>query len=234
MTVKRRNKAFTAKGLLCLAFLFVFAGAVRYTWAADNFLPTWHTGDRWLVKAVYPMPFKEGQWSAPVLWEYRITGCREGCYILDITDTKGFLKLSGRIFYRQDDLSLVRAEITRFRHGKPAVRILTYAGGTPIQTEHTLTPCDMPVFPLHLPSFTDYFVTRRIDQELKTRETVRQKASLVRRTEELPGWLEDRNLIEVKCLSEDGTLIFLQYWDENSPWPVYGENKNMKYWLVKE
>lgn len=241
MTVKRRNGIFTPGGikiLLCsFAFLLLLpAGALRHAGAADNFLPAWHTGDTWLVKAVYPLPLKEGEWSAPVLWEYRVAGCRDGCYILDINDMKGLLKLSARLFYRQDNHSLARAEITRTRHGKPVVRVLTYDRGAPIRTEHTLTPCDTPVFPLLLPSSTDYVVTRRIDEELKIRETVRQEVRRVRGIEEqeLPDLPGERDLIEVRCLSKDGTLIFVQYWDENLPWPVYGRNRNMKYRLVEE
>ena len=235
MTAKRRNAIFTAKGLLWLAFFLLFlAGALRHAWAADNFLPAWQVGATWVVEAVYPLPLKDGEWSDPVLWEYRISGCREGCYILDINDMKGLLKLSARLFYRQDDLSLARAEITRTRRGKPAVRVLTRDRGVPVRTEHTLTPFDMPVLPLLLPSSIDYLVTRHIDRELKIKETVRQEARRVRGIEGLPDLPGERDLIEVRCLSKDGTLIFLQYWDENSPWPVYGRNRNMKYRLVEE
>jgi hypothetical protein len=223
--------------ILWPAVLLIVASAPWAT-GADTFLPVWQVGDRWLVKAVYPSHLNEDEWSAPVYWEYRIAGREEhgseSYYVLEIKDQNDSLKLSTRLMYRTEDISLARAEITKTRRGKEVIKVLTYKRGIPVRTEHTLTPCDTPVFPLCLPSSTDYSLTKRIDEELKVRETFRQEVRRAREVEELPDWPEDRDLIEVKCHSKDGTLIFVQYWDENLPWPVYGRNGNMKYWLVKE
>lgn len=219
-----------------LAVLFIVACAPWAT-GADTFLPVWQVGERWLVKAVYPSHLNEDKWSAPVYWEYEIVGREkhgsESCYVLEINDQKGGLKLRARLMYRLKDLSLARAEITRTRRGKQIIKVLTYERGAPVETKQSLTPFDTPVFPLHHPSSTDFSVTKNVSQGLKVANTLRQEVRQVCGAQELPGWPEDRDLTEVRCSAIDGTLIFIQYWDKNLPWPVYGQNRNMKYWLVE-
>ena len=219
-----------------LAVLFIVACAPWAT-GADTFFPVWQVGERWLVKAVYPSHLNKDEWSSPVYWEYEIVGREEhgseSCYVLEIKDQKGGLKLSTRLMYRPEDFSLAKAEITKTRRGKQVVKVLTYERDTPILTEQTLTPYDKPVFPLHLPSSTDFSVTREVSPGLKVAETIRQEVRPVYGAAELPDWPDDRKLIEVKCTADDGTIIFIQYWDKNLPWPVYGQNRNMKYWLVE-
>ena len=230
-------RKYSILSLVVPALFFISVFLVKAA-GADSFCPVWQVGDHWTVRAVYPSHLNEDEWSAPVYWEYWIAGREEhgseSYYVLEIKDQNGSLKLSTRLMYRPEDISLARAEITKTRRGKEVIKVLTYKRGIPVRTEHTLTPCDTPVFPLCLPSSTDYSLTRRIDEELKVRETFRQEVCRAREVNELPDWPEDRDLIEVKCRSKDGTLIFVQYWDENLPWPLYGRNGNMKYWLVKE
>lgn len=220
--------------LLALLLFFVLIFPVRGV-AEDGVTPVWKEGDTWFVQVVYPVQ-RGGGWSSPVLWEYRVSGVPgpdSNRYVLEVKGLRSTPKLEVRLTYR-NDFSLAGVEIIRTLRGRNIVTALEYESGAPIQTEHTLTPCDTPVFPLCLPSSTDYSLIRRIDEELKIRETVRQEVCRVRGVEELSGWPEDRDLIEVKCHSKDGTLVFVQYWDENLPWPVYGRNGNMKYWLVRE
>lgn len=204
---------------------------------ANTLSPVWHVGDRWLVRAVYHSHLHKNEWSAPVYWEYKIVGLEEhgpeGLYTLEIKDHKGGPKLTTRLMYRQGDLSLARAEIIKTRRGKQIVKILTYERGVPVRTEQTLTPFDTPVFPLHSPSSSDFSVRRSVGQGLKALETVRQEVRQAYGAEELPGWPRDKDLTEVRCTADDGTPIFVQYWDNNLPWPVYGQNRNMKYWLVE-
>lgn len=216
--------------LLIVAYVPMAAGA-------DTFLPVWQVGDRWLVKAVYHSPLNKDEWSAPVYWEYEIVGREEhgleSCYVLEIKDQKGGLKLTTRLMYRLKDLSLARAEITKTRRGKQIVKVLTYERGAPVETKQSLTPFDTPVFPLYHLSSTDFSVTKNISQGLKVTNTLRQEVRQVCGAQELPDWPQDRDLTEVRCSATDGTLIFIQYWDKNLPWPVYGQNRNMKYWLVE-
>lgn len=223
--------------IICIFFLFVFAFATPVA-SADTFLPLWHVGDKWLVKAVYHSPLNKEEWSAPVYWEYKVVAREEhgpeSYYILEIKDQKGGLRLTTRLVYRLEDFSLARAEITKTRRGKQIVKVLTYERGAPVETEQSLTPFDTPVFPIHSPSSADFSVIKHVGNGLKATETVRQDVRKVSGTEELPGWPEDRELTEVKCSASDGTIIFVQYWDKKLPWPVYCQNRNMKYWLVQE
>lgn len=218
--------------------VFLFLAWAPWVSGAGPFLPVWQVGDRWIVKAVYHSHMNKDEWSQPVYWEYKIVS-REGhgpgtYYTLEIKDLKAGLKLTTRLMYRPEDLSLARAEIIKTRRGKQIVKILTHEGGAPVATEQTLTPYDTPVFPLHSPFSTDFSVTKSVSQGLKATETVRQEVRQVRGIKEIPGWPEDQDLTEVKCTASDGTLIFVQYWDKNFPWPVFGQNRDMKYWLVKK
>ena len=226
--------------MLAWAVVIVLLAVSTAAGSEGVFSPVWRVGDFWQVRVVYPSPSPaaDGEWSAPVYWNYRVSGREmegtEERYIVDVSEQVGRVGLKARLFYRCADGSLAGVDMEKMSRGKIIGTTLVYEKGVPAVSERTLTPCDTPVFPLHLPSSTDYVVTRRIDQELKIRETVRQEVRRVRGIEGLPDRLEDRDLIEVRCLSEDGTLIFVQYWDENSPWPVYGRNRNMRYWLVEE
>ena len=219
--------------LLALLLFFILIFPVRCA-AEDGVNPVWKEGDTWSVQVVYPV--QGGGWSSPVLWEYSVSGVpgpNSNRYMLEVKGLRSAPRLEVRLTYR-NNFSLAGVEIIRTLRGRNIVTALEYESGAPIQTEHTLTPCDTPVFPLCLPSSTDYYLIRRIDEELKIRKTVIQEVCQAREVEELPDWPEDRDLIEVKCHSEDGSLSFVQYWDENLPWPVYGWNGNMKYWLVRE
>ncbi|MEA2015072.1 MAG: hypothetical protein U9N38_07220 [Thermodesulfobacteriota bacterium] len=222
-------------GAMWLALLFVIVCSVQEA-GADPFCPTWQTRDKWLVKAVYRSHLDKDKWSEPVFWEYKIVGLEgdssEGHYILEIRDRENHLKLNTRLVYRAEDLSLIRAEITKTRRGKEFVRVLTYEGGTPVITEQTLTPFDTPVFPLTCPSFINFEVIKQVGT-LKEVRTIRQEVRQVSWAEELPDQPPGTDLIEVRCMGKDG-LIFVQYWDRTVPWPLYGQNINMKYWLVKE
>jgi hypothetical protein len=220
--------------LLVLGLLFVLAFPSRG--AAEGVTPVWKKGDSWMVRAVYRSHPAENIWSEPVFWEYKIVGLEgdgtDGTYILEIRERESRLELTSRLAYRAEDLSLARAEITRTRRGEESVTVLTFTDGAPVVTRQTLTPYDTPVFPLTCPSSTDFTVTKQIGR-LTAIRTVRQDVRQVTGTVELPDQLPGGDLIEVRCTGKDGPL-FTQFWDTALPWPVYGENQNMKYWLVKE
>jgi len=202
---------------------------------ADNFRPTWKIGDRWLVKAVYLSHMDKEKWSGPVFWEYEVIGLEgEGqkrCYILEIRDRDGRLNMNTRLEYRDEDLSIARAVMTKMRGGEEIVTSITFKGGAPVITEQTLTPYDSPVFPIEYPSFTEFSVIRMIDG-LEAVEVIQQDVREVSSMDEIQVQQSGNGLIEIKCSGKDG-LVFVQYWDMKFPWPVYGVNNNMKYWLVK-
>ncbi len=211
--------------------------------------PAWQKGDRWLVKAVYPSPLKKNEWSAPVYWEYNVADDEKNYYTVEVRKYSGGLNLSARLTYAKDfdnsknvqRLSLIKAEITKPRRGKEIVSILTYQKGIPVQTEQTLIPFDTPVFPLLSPFSEDFMTKKHVSQGLKVMDILRQEVRQVSGTEDIPDWPPEKNLTQVKLIpaSDQGydtteTPIFVQYWHENLPWPVFGRNRNMKYWLVEK
>ncbi|MDD5724327.1 MAG: hypothetical protein PHY29_11415 [Syntrophales bacterium] len=222
--------------LLMLPLICCMSASLGEAAVANSFSPVWRVGDHWTVKAVYRSYPDQGKWSEPVFWRYDIVErAQEGgmeYLIMEVRDREDRLKVSSRLVYRAEDLSLVRVEASKTRRGKEFVTVLACGGAAPVATEQTLTPYDTPVFPLICPSSLDFSVTKHVDQ-LKAVRTVRQEVRQVSGVEEMPGLSPGGDLIEVICTGKD-ELVFTQYWDTALPWPVYGENGNMKYWLVRE
>ncbi|MDM8524625.1 hypothetical protein QUF80_14750 [Desulfococcaceae bacterium HSG8] len=206
---------------------------------AEMISPNWQTGDEWVVKAVYHSPVKKNEWSAPVYWKYAVTNrgtnAAGGFYVVEVSGSDRALQLSARMVYGED-FSLLRAELKNIRRGKEIARTMKYGKGKPARTEQTLIPYDNPVFPLRASSSADFSVTRRISDDLKVKDTIRQEIQTANSVTELPDWPENKVLTQVRCslVKKDVKPIFVQYWYKNLPWPVFGQNENMKYWLVIE
>ncbi|WP_207680963.1 hypothetical protein [Desulfonema magnum] len=232
--------------IILWASIFIVFSCVSQAAASDVICPAWKIGDKWLVKSVYQSPLKKDSWSAPVYWEYRVTGCEksgsEDCYIISVKDHDGSLNLTAKLTYRLERGEksfavpvLVKSEIKKKRRGKPITKTLTYDKKIPIRTEQTLIPFDMPVFPLRFPSSDDFTVIKHVSQTLRTSEMLRQEVRKVQGgIKELPEWSGKRELTEVKCISNNNALIFVQYWCEDFLWPLFGRNGNMQYWLVEK
>ncbi len=229
--------------ILCTVVFVMVPQIVR----ADMIYPVWQVGDKWMVKAVYPSSMKKDEWSAPVYWEYNVvTTCEENgsknCYAVEVRDHSGSLKLTARLTYIKDspNLFLSHAEITKTRRGKEIVRVLTYPKGIPVRTEQTLIPYDTPVFPLRSPSSADFTTIKHVSQGLRATDILRQEVRQVGRAEDIPDWPAEKELTEVRLflgtdrVANDETPVFVQYWHGNLPWPVFGRNRNMKYWLVEK
>lgn len=227
-------------GILCLGLsLVLFLPAISLS--NDFFYPTWQVGESWNVKAVYPHPVEKDQWSMPVLWTYRVEGLERGlsgdCLIIAVyraEEEKEEPTL--RLIYRSGDRRLMRAETTKILRGRKTLKILSYDGEYPVEAQQSPAPFDSPAFPLRIPSSLAFSVTKEMSGGLKKTETIRQEVQRVSGLEELKGLPEayhPKNLIEVRCEDVDGKVLFSQYWDETLPWPVYGQNSSMKYWLVK-
>ncbi len=161
----------------------------------------------------------------------------ESCYVLDVKAEHSALKLTAQLIYvrnvigKHQTFFMEKTVLSKMRRGKEVSRTLTYGNGFPVSTEQTLIPFDTPVFPLIPPSSNSFSAVKHISRSLKVAETVRQEVRLAGKVPELPDWPADKPLIEVRCTRKDGTLLFVQYWSEDFPWPVFGQNGNMKYWL---
>jgi hypothetical protein len=241
--------AFAGMTVVLLMLLWIILPATQAAGADMMICPDWKTGDKWTVKAVY-RSFKTADWSDPVYWEYTVTDCKaDDCYLIEVKNQNEKPNLTARFTYRKSPpaplcergeecnaFGLDKAEISKMRRGKEISNVLTYKKGVPIQTEQTLIPFDMPVFPLRFPFSADYSLSKPVTGELNATEIIRQECRQVQKAEELTDWTQDQPLTEVKCSKVTGKetkLIFVQYWHKDYPWPLFGQNQNMKYWLVK-
>ncbi len=225
----------------CLCVFFALFSAAA-SWSDDLFFPLWKAGDTWLVEAVYPVPFETDQWSEPVLWEYQVDdqgNTTSGDNVVLMVQRKDEMAAGPalRLVYSSRNHQLLKAEITKNRRGKKILKVLNYEGKYPVKTQQSPIPFDIPVFPIRIPSSLEFSFTKNISEGLKKTEVLRQK---VRRVSGLPelkdvsGGSDLKELIEVRCEDIHGKELFLQYWDKTLPWPVYGRNLNMKYWLIKK
>ncbi len=207
-------------------------------------IPGWQAGDQWQVKAVYHSSLKKGEWSSPIVWEYRVISCDKTTSsgsrcVLDVKAERSALKLTAQLTYvrnvigRHQTFFMEKAVLSKMRRGRKMSRTLTCGNEFPVCTEQTLIPFDTPVFPLIPPSSNSFSAVKHISRSLKVAETIRQDVRRISKVPELPDWPADKPLIEVRCTRKDGTLLFVQYWSEDFLWPVFGRNGNMKYWLER-
>lgn len=188
--------------------------------AADGSAPRWAAGDVWSVLVSYPAA-GDG-WSDPVRWVYRVAATPEtghDGYILAVTGPE----MKARLVYR-GDFSLAEVEIVRAIRERRIVTDLAYEAGAPVLTERSPVPFDTPLFPLLSGAAGEYRVRHAIGDGLFVTVTVRQTVASI------PG---DEELLAVTCAWGD-TEGFVQHWGQGRPWPLYGENRNMRYWLVEE
>ena len=221
-TCERRclNPAWHSLALLLLLVLIFPARSV----AGDGIRPVWKEGDVWSVRVVYPV--QGGGWSVPALWEYRVAGVPgsdSGGYLLEVRGLNRAPEVEARLTYR-GDCTLPGVEIIRALRGRNLVTVLEYEAGAPVLTRRSLVPFDTPLFPLLASSSGEYNVKRKMLDGLSFVLSVTQGVA--------PD-PEDEDVIEVTCVLDNGEQ-FVQRWRENMPWPLYGENRNMKYWLVEK
>lgn len=212
-----------ARHLLALLILLVLIFPARSV-AGDGVHPVWMEGDAWSVRVVYPV--QGGGWSGPVLWGYRVAGVPgpdSSGYVLEVKALSRAPKVKARLTYR-NDFSLAGVEIIRTLREREVITVLEYEAGAPVLTRRSPVPFDTPLFPLLAPSSGEYHVKRKMGDGLSFALSVTQSV--------VPD-PEDEDVVEVTCTLSNGEQ-FLQRWRENRPWPIYGKNRNMRYWLVEK
>jgi len=224
-------------GLICFVCVIILAVTAEAADTGQSFRPQWHTGLVWRVQAVYASPGSQNTWSQPVSWEYRIAESENlpsGQSVINVAARcLDEIAVSARFTYRKNDMTLESAEISKSVRGRKKINSLTFEGGVPVVTRQSPIPFDAPVFPVYPGLKLDYKVVSRIDDFLKKQIIIEQAVTVEPGgVFPLPEWTAGKQLFKVECFSrEDGERIFVQYWDADLPWPVYGENKNMKYWI---
>lgn len=227
-------------GLICSVFIIVLSVTVSAADNASSFQPQWHAADAdlvWQVQVVYASPGNQNTWSSPVLWEYRISKSEnsgaEDRFIHINARCLDMMAAHARFVYRKNDVTLVSAEISNIVRGDEKIKTLTFDGGVPIASRQSPIPFDMPVFPVFPGVTGDFKVVSLIDGFLKKESVIEQAVTVVSGgAPPFPEWTAGKQLFKIECRDKnDGKRLFVQYWDADYPWPVYGENKNMKYWM---
>jgi hypothetical protein len=224
-------------GLLISAILFGNWDSVF----AESLSPAWQIGDTWTLKVRYSKldtsGEADGDWSPPVHWEYRVsdTVVREGFsyWRVRVQEKGNTLGFSADLFFRTTDRSLWRAQLTSTRGGEPFRRDLFFNRNVPVATEQAPIPFDTPVFPLNVGQDTIHSLRRSIGEDMIQVQTVRQVVTDVA-NDSVPQDIASigEAQVRVQCTDEDGNIIFLQYWKPGAHWASYGENSDMRYWLV--
>ena len=182
------------------------------------------------MKTIYPSPTQENAWSPPVFWTYKVSDDGGSRVVLSVLNSQGEEHL--KLTYSRNNHALLRAEILKQRRSEGSVISLNFQTSAPVLSSQSAIPFDTPVFPLRPGTSTEFLVQRRVGDQLNAIETLRQT---VHETNINPPEISNGSpggTLDVVCTRADGTLLFRQFWSPEHPWPLYGENSNMKYWLV--
>jgi hypothetical protein len=214
-----------------LFFIVLFAAA-PLCGGQDAFVPRAGTGRNWEVKAQYRSIGNNQGWLAPIRFLYSISAAGENGQHIQVTDQSG--DLIGTIRF-EEGFSLLEVDTLKQVRGKRVRRALSFNRAGPVKTTESPFPFDWPVFPLYPERTRDFPTLIRLDDGLTARRFIRQKVEAVT-ARDLPELVKRKEtqgpVLKVTCVDSSGGLIFIQYWAEGLPWPVYGENSDMRYWLV--
>lgn len=220
---------------ICLTVSILSLLAKGQATCADLFRPGWEVGDHWNVEVAQKMPTSADGWSAPVVWEYRVAAMEtykgEQVYIVDVVPVSGDTGGGARLWYRFGDRSVAAVEV-RGRN-EEVLMALSFDDAIPVATERSGIPFDSPVFPVEISSSERYEIKRGIGGGFVANVVLRQDAKRYSGELAFCSSLAGDDLIEIRC-TQGGEVSFVQYWDESAPWPVCGENRNLRYWLVRE
>lgn len=216
--------------------LLLLAGACGSYARAAGYTPAWRQGQQWTVKAVYIKPPPQQGWSHPLFWRYTVMGVENldgrPCYRVQVVPADNPSKAETTLWVDQDNFLLTSVEVVRNRRGRRIPNLLRFDQAAPVKTRHTITPYDWPVFPILPGSETHYRLERQVGVDLKTVERVKQQVENTTAGPELPGVPAGTSLMKVTCTGRDDRLLFEHYYEPDAPWPVYGVNDSMQYWLV--
>ncbi len=205
------------------------------------FSPVWNPGDVWTVEARYAQSFGPSKWSEPVYWDYKVSESKneagEPVWLLEIRNkSDDALEIVARL-----SRDMGEWEVTKFRTVEEKEEVVEVDSGSrfPVLSGYSLAPFDFPVFPIQPGSSRTFKRLRPMGREsdLLIPEILRQETQ---ETGKIPSdvfsELENstRKLLEVKVSREGDDERFVQFWDSESAWPLYGENKFMIYRLVAE
>lgn len=218
--------------LLSVLFFIGLFTTVSLCGGQDAFVPQVSTGRSWEVKAQYRSMGNNEEWFPPMRFLYTIHAAGGDEQRIQVTDQSGALIGTIRL---EEGFSLLEVDTLKRVRGEWVRKALCFDKAGPVKTVEAPFPFDWPVFPLYPGRIRDFPTLIRLDDGLTARRFIRQKVEPVT-ARELPELVNQKEaqgcVLKVTCVDSSGGLIFIQYWAEGLPWPVYGENSDMRYWLV--
>lgn len=238
------NYTFQIMKSYVLGFCF-FCGALALPVAAvecragDYFTPERPDGAAWDVTAIYASPDSAGTFSKPLQLRYQVGHSKkedaDDIYRIHAACIEGGPNANGVFFYRKENHSMCRAEFSRVFRSNPVQEQFVSESIRPASFSRSIFPCDSPVFPLSPDAVIEFTYVEMMHDGLKSLNSIFQKVTTgFFQDARLPARWRDRRLFKVECLDQKGVVIFMQYWAEHLPWPVYGENQSMRYWLEEK
>ncbi len=219
----------------CLTVFFSVGGAGA---REDRTDPGWTKGQDWVVAVSYPSPMEDGTFSAAVRWQYRVVEApdttTEGVFVLEISraDAQGTPVAVVRL--RKESLAPVSVETLTRRQGKTATHLTHFDVLRPLVTRGSMAPLDFPVFPVTEGERACYAFSQKVGGDLMRKREIFLEATSGDVPPAGSGLSDAVDWLKVTAAYDDGVPIFTQYWIKGAPWPSYGENDSMKYWLVDD
>lgn len=191
--------------------------------------PSWQASDTWQVKVSYPIIGKTDSWTAPITWQYRVAAVDTDSITLSISRVGG--EPAAWLRVRRSDMTGIELKYTKDIRGAAREFSESFSSGTPVSSENFLAPYDLPVFPLQSEEHHEFSVVQYV-AGLKSTGTITQDTASADLLPTTAASSVKGPFLKVSC-ARNGQELFAQYWKTGLPWPVYGENRNMRYWLVQ-
>jgi hypothetical protein len=221
----------------CVAFFLVFIGVLFLLLPipvlGDMDLPEWRVGGCWKVRVVYANPVDPGKWSEAVLWNYCVVDKTDDLFVVNITRSDDG-SLAAVVKLRTENLAPESVETMKRRRGKTVSTIRRFGNILPLTTRNSMAPIDIPVFPLQSGETYSYTETGTVAGDLIRERQISVAVTGSYLPEEAGVSEGSEKYLKTTASYESGEVLFTQYWQGESPWPVFGENSSMRYWRVDD
>jgi hypothetical protein len=200
--------------------------------------PPWTVGQSWLVKVSYANYRAEGQWSSPILWRYTVVdeggGASGNCIEIKVSPLDDPSSEVALIKLAKDDGRPLSVTTVKQVRGKRVTLTRPYTDLQPLVTQISMVPFDLPVFPILDGQSDRYPVETPIAGDLIRKREIILHTSVSPLPKESGMAPDMTEFLKVSADYDNGEHIFTQYWEEGKPWPSFGENGSMRYWLVDD
>jgi hypothetical protein len=219
--------------------------------AALSISPTWHAGDRWVVKSTYYHAEKASPyWSEPLFWQFEVKGQEmlegKNCMVIE---AHGIPEVDewGRLYLALPGMAPVLLEGHMRSHGEEKIVRTAFEGEKPLPvTPHISTiPFVLPAFPVAVPEGDAASLSSRhiVKGHSASRGCIGSSSEIDQKVEaagspgaeglpDLTGAVSPAGSLYRVTLQAPREKI-TQYWAEDLPWFLYSEDGTSRSWLWK-